>query len=412
MQKLCMIFLLTLCAASLTAQDYTGEVFSKATSDISADWIMHISVDSSNAIWCAGSQSGLDILANGAWSHRLDSQHVSGIATASNGDVWYATADSMYVDRGGAVTAMQHSFGETLQIAIDANENVWVAAPTGPETGRLAVYDGQEWIDWDLPQGVFPRALAPDGDAVWVGTWQDGIFVVGIGQGAEHYTMENSTLPSNRINTIYPDAGNSFWIGTDSGSVVYRNGMWRENLRLGNVRNFAAHDGSDVWLLPGYGWENVGPPLALYDGQAIKPLPFEENPFTGHGFHLLSSFLTTIEADRSGNLWLGTTGLGLGVLRSTATSIHDHATLSAASVGFPNPASDLFTIPIALNGSADVTVIIYDALGRSVMKQSFGGLTPENVELTLDVNTLPLGWYTYEYALNGNIFHGLLLVAR
>lgn len=122
----------------------------------------------------------------------------------------------------------------------DRNGYMWVGTNTGlfvidnPEnffnTGvfkqiKIPRNDGTGLADY-LMSGVYIKAIAVDGaNRKWIGTNDNGIYLISAdGQETiEHFTTENSPLPSNCIESIAIDnSSGEVFIGTDKGIASYR----------------------------------------------------------------------------------------------------------------------------------------------------------------------------------------------
>jgi hypothetical protein len=62
---------------------------------------------------------------------------------------------------------------------------------------------------------------------------------------------------------------------------------------------------------------------------------------------------------------------------------------------FPNPAAGSTQVQFELDAGAEVSVTVYDALGRRVMEAFSGTMQPGQRSVTVDVSTLPSGTYLY-----------------
>lgn len=122
----------------------------------------------------------------------------------------------------------------------DRNGYMWVGTNTGlfvidnPEnffnTGvfkqiKIPRNDGTGLADY-LMSGVYIKAIAIDGaNRKWIGTNDNGIYLISAdGQETlEHFTTDNSPLPSNCIESIAIDnSSGEVFIGTDKGIASYR----------------------------------------------------------------------------------------------------------------------------------------------------------------------------------------------
>lgn len=166
---------------------------------------MSIGINQNNQVWMSlGHSDGRGILAYDIEAEAsryitttatsLPSNEVHDIAFGKNGEVWFAT------DRG--VAYLRFSFGVVEDQSID------VTLPENFLFEDKKVY-----------------ALAIDGgNRIWMGT-QDGLWLFGenISELIEHFTVDNSPLPSNQVIdlAIHPTTGELF-VATEEGLVSYR----------------------------------------------------------------------------------------------------------------------------------------------------------------------------------------------
>jgi hypothetical protein len=103
--------------------------------------------------------------------------------------------------------------------------------------------DGTGLADY-LLSGVYIKAITVDGaNRKWIGTNDNGIYLVSA-DGLEtihHFTMENSLLPSNTIESIaVNDLSGEVFIGTDKGMASYMSDATRPAKSL-NENNIHAY---------------------------------------------------------------------------------------------------------------------------------------------------------------------------
>jgi signal transduction histidine kinase len=109
-----------------------------------------------------------------------------------------------------------------------ANNRVWIGAQAGKQSGGL-------WYEQDGALAQFPlntgnvTAIHGDETDVWIGTSDQGAFLLRNEQMLEHLTFENTSggLRSNQINTIFRDHEGIIWFGTDRGVCRYDRDSFR-----------------------------------------------------------------------------------------------------------------------------------------------------------------------------------------
>lgn len=132
------------------------------------------------------------------------------------------------------------SIGNTMAFVEDHNGKVWIGTDNGvieiakpanltDETmtiNRIKVprNDGTQLADY-LLETLYVTSIAVDGtNKKWIGTLTSGIYLVSENgdEILEHFTTENSSLPSNKVYSLVCDPNsNSVFIGTDVGLVEY-----------------------------------------------------------------------------------------------------------------------------------------------------------------------------------------------
>jgi ligand-binding sensor domain-containing protein len=217
----------------------------------------------------------------------------------------------------------------------------------GTYGGGLSLLDAntQEWDHYGAADGlgdgfVYDVLALPSGD-VWIAT---GAGVNRVRDGAlrdrakwDLYTVENTSggLPNNRIYRLAAGPGDGIWIATRGGLANFRNGKW-EHWTHANGLGAAPADsrpsprnagqaqqtrGADAGAAinpdhiaalevgkDGSVWAGTrGAGLARFDGNAWTNYTVAEG--------LPSNQISTLNFDRSGRLWIGTTN-GLALLNN------------------------------------------------------------------------------------------------
>ncbi len=180
---------------------------------------------------------------------------------------------------------------------------------------RLRRWDNGQWIEdrgthsWTTKRGVILYESAT-GD-VWVGTGDDGVFIVALGGSERHINRANG-LGHDLVSCITQDLEGNIWVGTDGGGLEL---LRPRVLTMVSPPNIGQHpailsvspaQGGGVWV----GTEGAGV-YKLRDGQFTK---------LGTVNRSGAADIRTALQDRSGQLWIGTQGAGL--LQGDDTALH------------------------------------------------------------------------------------------
>jgi len=169
---------------------------------------------------------------------------------------------------------------------------------------------------------------------MWIGSWDNGLFIYDRNsKKLIHHTSEarKGFLPHNQIENISEDSEGNFWIGTDNGLSVIRNGTdpfslapfttfkhnpFESNSLLSNsIKVFFIDKRNRFWIGSYYGGINV------YDKNALKFFPIKSKAWlTGTLTH---NNVFTFAEDGYGDLWVGTDGGGLHHLKKPSQGVKE-----------------------------------------------------------------------------------------
>ena len=138
-----------------------------------------------------------------------------------NGGLGYLYNDSMIWHNTSNSGLNDNS---SIDLSIDNNENVWIAAPYGGLVSHLSndswlIYNSVENNQW--PSNSLSALLFDDNQFLFVGSNGAGFFRFYYNNGipnTEKYNSANSPLPSNYVLCLAKDESD-YWIGTEQGLV-------------------------------------------------------------------------------------------------------------------------------------------------------------------------------------------------
>jgi signal transduction histidine kinase/ligand-binding sensor domain-containing protein len=91
----------------------------------------------------------------------------------------------------------------------------------------LYIYDGNDLSFANQQYGLnselqFTNAIL-DGDTLWLGTQGNGVFMINKESNTQ-FSIDNGSLKSNQIHSLYKDKNGNIWICTNNGISIYNNG--------------------------------------------------------------------------------------------------------------------------------------------------------------------------------------------
>lgn len=300
-------------------EDFVNYSFqNKDVGSINANRIYAVKADKSGQLW-VGTEEGLDILdpASGKWEcirndqrnkYSLVGRSVRSIFIDGTGLYWVCTwqgginkydknlaffnlRESNPLDPHGLSSSVVTSFAEGRP------GDIYV----GTDGGGLNLYHTKTGL-FDHPRLTANNgnnklsilAMERTGDELWIGTYQQGLYVLNTGTGGVKHFSEGdgpNDLRSNEIFCVKQDSNGNIWVGTN------------------------------------------GKGVSVYDrktGQFYCP----GKAVSGRsGQVMINGFIRAIEKDRLGNIWIGSNGAGIVVYNpsSHATRILDQNNSSLPS---------------------------------------------------------------------------------
>ncbi|HET6992798.1 MAG TPA: two-component regulator propeller domain-containing protein, partial [Bacteroidia bacterium] len=263
------------------------------------------------------------ISAQNNWLNYTDGRTVFKMVSEGN-VLWIATSGGVlrydtithnrtYYNRGNS--PLPHDIVHGL--AIDAQGNKWFGTNDG-----LAKFDGLHWTVWTSENSNLPYDnvysisglhrfaysiydMAFDNNGI---LWMAACGLVRFdGTNFTSYTTANSTIFSNTISSVAPDASGNIWLGINSGFSKFDGTTFT---RYNNINYFI----NDVVVDPvtSLKWISTNNGVYSYNGTTFTN-------YNSTNSNLLTDDIRTLEIDSHSVLWIGT-GYGIAKLKGNYIS--------------------------------------------------------------------------------------------
>jgi len=239
--------------------DLTTVSYTKQNLDMNGNVVFCTYVDSRGYLWLGHnpdqvSRIDVETMQNYPFKYILDSDTtgfyawaISQFAEDRKGNIWVAThSGGIYKCIGGEREFVNYRFGgenqsislTTNAIHFDTQQTLWVGTTFGlyfldPQKDKL-----EEFVAWE-GQKQFREAITVIHEAdqgFWIGTQSGGLVYLNTTErSVKRFTMKDG-LPSNTINAILQENDNVLWISTN-------NGISRFDHELQEFANYSINDG-------------------------------------------------------------------------------------------------------------------------------------------------------------------------
>lgn len=198
------------------------------------------------------------LLDSRGWLWITSLQGTPGLFCAKTNNTPFDTSDDItkiWVDNFKNQDGTSYNIYQVYDIAEDMNGQIWVGTDIGvfiidyPENFfndgifkqiKVPRNDGTGLADY-LLNGIYIKSISVDGaNRKWIGTNDNGVYLISEDgmETIQHFTTENSPLPSNCIESIaINDISGEVFIGTSKGIVSYKSDAVKpkENLNEDNI---------------------------------------------------------------------------------------------------------------------------------------------------------------------------------
>lgn len=285
--------------------------FRLSAQGLPSDFVTALCPDGESALW-VGTEGGLCRYSSGRFTRvELPQAVESPILSLSQdrgGELWVGTRKGLARGRPGSFLAVTPKEGlpdrEVWSILMDREGNRWLGTGAGLcrcRDGRFECLGVEQGLSYPVV-----RSLCEDAEgSLWVGTNSGGLNRLKDGSFATYGVREG--LSADFVWTVCEAKAGGLWLGTDIGGLNY--------FKDGEFKAFGAKEGLEAFEITGLCEDRDG---TLWVGG-------REGLFHGVGSHFArvppsagvpSGRVRAIYQTRNGDLWIGTHGGGLGLLRN------------------------------------------------------------------------------------------------
>jgi hypothetical protein len=279
-----------------------------------------------------------------------------------------------------------------LDLDIDQNGNIWMAVSCSQNSG-IVKFDRNIFTYYPFPDQASAGYIAADNlGNIWVGTTSAGLFKFS-GDSLCVYNTTNSPIPSNTIKGIETDIFNNVWlIAGNTLTVFNEHGII---IPVEMVSFTAQAAGSSVilnWITAsetnnlgfyvernsGAGWIEIG--FKEGSGTSTEPKQYSFTDFNPGSGEL--------------NYRLRQTDLNGTASYSDVLQLNiDHQVVYNLYLNYPNPFNPSTTIKYSLAEKGRVILIIFDLLGREIIKLIDEEKLSGEYEINWNASSYPSGVY-------------------
>jgi ligand-binding sensor domain-containing protein len=382
------------------AQKGSWESFTTSNSNIPFNDIHAITVDKQGSVWCGtninGSYSHLARYGGKSWTGHIYPYWVNGISVASNGYIWISTSGKSLQEWVGSfwITYNSELFNSQWAepIHVDSAGNVWLAADT-----TILKFDGNKWTAYN--QSIIGMSfdkitsIASIGKKIWFATQHNGLINF---DGTNWKNLNDTTFIASLNVDALISIGDSLFMAFHNGTIEFFKDSTKFNAHFGSFpEGYASQITSDrygnLWVATNHG-------VYIFSLYAVEDLIHYDKSNSP----LPTNQITSIAADSTGNIWMGTTGYGLIKYSPPVVSVNDEQLFVTYLEVSPNPCSGECKIQYNLEQSDIINISIFDFMGRklSIIDNCFREKGIHSV--SFDCSDLPCGTYIL-YLQSGNL---------
>jgi ligand-binding sensor domain-containing protein len=374
----------------------------------------------------------------------------------NSGNLWFATNSGVtkydgkkwytYVESDGAPTYY------IRKLTVDKlTNNIWcISNGNGPYVFHDNKWQKHQFTGFTTPYYYIQDILFDSKNNIWLysnqytqkGIWQfDGI-------SWKRNSSENG-LFTDQVNVIFEDSKQNIWFGANNGISVYNGSTFKHyqgimNNGLLNIRVMDIDEDSfgNIWVgcydsdeggvakFDGFNWEGYSQNFhslfvnallidsegilwigsSAYSSSNISITTLNKSILGYHNLNkngLTTNCINDIFEDKSKNIWLCTDkGVYMAKLANVDIQLPDALSDFEKAISYPNPFSEKTTIEYQLKNQSDVSLEVFDIMGKLVRNYTFNKQIPGNHKILIDGAGLNTGSYFYTLRSGKSSFSG------
>ncbi len=400
--------------------------YSSLTHHIPNDHVNSVFIDENNTKWF-GTNEGLVSYDGIEWTiHPIDARinNIYGNQNNHSNEIWLSTDTGLIVvqaSTASSITILNHYHdsnsdiihNSNLNISFDNTSFIWLGSLMG-----ISIFDGENWLNFtedDSVKNVQDEliSIVPFNKVMDLKHRENGMVITdktaaykyiategaGINRlkydeidgitSASKFDTEWSQLPSDTINTMYFDSGNTAWYGTNQGLSMHSG----NNIKR-NWVTFTKEDGliNDTVLII---MEDRNTNIWIGTADGVSVFNREQWNSWDTKIQAAGDSVNAIVEDSTGTIWLCTNN-GILEFKPVITSISADLNSSITDLNlnsYPNPFNSTTVIKYTIKQSEFVHLDIFDMLGKKVTSLVDTKQRPGNYRVKFKAENLVSGIY-------------------
>jgi photosystem II stability/assembly factor-like uncharacterized protein len=349
----------------------------------------------------------------------------AGLRTINIQDIYFVNENVGYAAHSYRMVAKTTN-GGTDWFAVIAD----TMSPTTTSYGVHFVDENYGFVVGRIASGVDIIYKTTDGGSTW--STKTGLVGKDL-RGVEFVNQNRGAIVGDGLNTIYTNDGGETWTPATFSDVP-------SELQTANIRSITFLDentavavgdkiilksvnGGAEWkfiqtgsniLLNTVHFHDQNAGYAVGQGEVWKTIDAGETWTNIHDNDVITGNLYGVTTDQAGDVWITSSGSNIFTNKEPSGIIDNYIGMSDFSLNqnYPNPFNPSTTIEFEINKGSNVTLEVFDLLGRKAAVLVNEYKAPGSYKANFNAGNLASGIYLYVLKANGKIMSGKMTLLK